>query len=221
MKVFPLFAALALCLCLPFPAAADNTVPIFTGSWTLYNFDDLPPFRDVQSFSFGKNVSDGLELSLSFIPTIASYSQSDCFGGTSICYNGTFHGGSISFSADEFYTQPSNVFSFTGKITGCSFSGDYAENIFLDNYQMFRFTSSAWTCSAESVSPCPPTFNWVTTGEVHTDGHSIIEEGRILVGTGATLTMTTTAVPEPPALVGLLVAMMAVVRRRLWLQRLR
>jgi hypothetical protein len=183
-------------------SAHAGTIPLFTGSWEMQSDDlalrqnqsiDAPPLQ-------GPISSDVTGL-FSFIGAISDYAtQPGCTPFSNPCdetWSGTFSGGTVSFAA---YDQQIGLrYSFTGLITGGSFSG-------------------LLVCAGECLWENEAMFSFISTAA--TNGWS--SEGTLFVRSGSsprsfgTLTMTTTAVPEPGSmtLLGAGFGALATLRRR-------
>ena len=175
-------------------AHADFTPDMFTGTWQIYCLEDpgcvaLHESQSLSPMTFQVNANvTGL---FSFNGSVSDYSDDGgCTPPTPDCiewWGGSFSGGSVFFTA---YDNLSNDVSFTGMITGGTFSGVKAcfmEDGYLwcgDNEEgRFAFISPAWGKGWKSVG----TFHFFSGYGPEPD----------MFGSNGTLTMTTTAVPEP------------------------
>lgn len=201
MKVFVLFAPLALCLCLSAPAAADM-LPPFTGGGLIRGLNPIPSFQSQGSsgtvITLDVNV---VQAGVNFSPTVVDYVDSGCLpdpfnGGCSGSYSGKIDGGTVFYSV---MTLDGSLFAMAGKINeifGTVF-GDYAidsadEHSFT-NFLTFSFTSSAWSRTNVNTVLLP----WFTSfGSV-----DIVDTclGPSCASVGG-IAMTTTVVPEPSSL---------------------
>jgi len=191
-------------------AFATSTPGTFTGSFSMFG-------QGCGASEANQSIPGGLDLypgpffgNFSFVGVVASYfNDQGCHPQTPGClehWNGTLSGGSVSFWAVDTSMNP---FSFSGSISGGTFSGlgscDYPIlTCGYDNNLTFVFTS-LWSN------------NWYSVGMVSVNSGKAID-GPEMESLG-TLTMTTTATPEPSALAWLgagVVAAAKLVRRRFW-----
>jgi hypothetical protein len=187
--------------------AHAETIGMFTGSWPMTSSEVA--YKDKQAIndlfvSFESNFQN----SFSFNGAISNYSE----GGSGPCsifdricetWSGTLSGGSVAFVGSDGSVE----YTFTGTITGGSFSGYYAcsnEELSVcsdNNDASFSFTSR-WTNG------------WVSEGTVNVKSCVIAGCGPF---TGGTLSMTTTVGPEPSSMTLLcsgIVAVAIFLRRR-------
>jgi len=214
MKVFLLFAAIALCLCLAAPSAADM-LPDFTSGGIIAGLNPFPAFQS--QGSFGGVITPGAQdASVSFSPTVVDYVDSGCIpnpfnGGCSGNYSGKIDGGTIFYSV---MTLDGSSFAMTGKINDGSFAGQYAidladEHSFVNDLDL-SFTSSAWSRTIVNTVLLP----WFSPfGSVDIFDTCI---GPSCASFGG-IVMTTTVVPEPSslALLGGLLVFRRVLRRKM------
>jgi hypothetical protein len=193
--LLPVFAILGSTWGVQFAHAA--TISAFTGSWQLAT--DQGAFRDKQGFiTLVGPIGSNFTGNFFFRPSISNYSDDHvCSPGFVDCENwsGTFSGGSVAFAA---YNSLA-VYTFTGTITGGSFSGGiscdpFDHDCLGENDETLSFTSAIWEqTTLESTGPN----GWRSQG-TFSGGNTIIE---VVNGAGpsiGTLSMTTvTTTPEP------------------------
>ena len=182
--------------------AQAETIAAFTGSWPLNLRDtafDGVSFQDQSMAGLYGSIS-GFNAFFSFAGSIGSYFQQgptcgpNFFDACITTYSGTLSGGTVDFGS--FSVQPSGEFAeyeFTGVITGGSFAGQQVSDpsdILGENRTMFSFVSTSTryfsSTSGELLN------GWVSQGTF-----SIRNCFALCGGGTATLTMTTSIVPEP------------------------
>jgi hypothetical protein len=175
------------------PRASAEIIDVFTGSWQLQSYIWTAWGQNQRIPSIEGPIDSTRTARFGFDGVVTDYSNQEEYptpwGGFQETWSGLLSGGTVSFVAYSW--AMGGEYSFAGTITGGSFAGqlvceEYIGDCLWENVATFSFISSGVSAPG---SPDVPTRGWLSEGTfsvMSTSGYS----------TG-TLSMTTTAVPEP------------------------